>query len=175
MQIEVLIKKAKLGDKEALVKLIMLKQQEYYKLAYVYMKNEADALDALEDMIVILYENISSLKNEGSFYSWSKTILVNRCKKILKEKSKVILVDTFQEKGCESDINQKEDQLLLEKELSKLSEKHMEVIKLRYFLDLDYETIGNILKIPLGTVKSRISVGINKLKESLGGDINERY
>ncbi|QUH24695.1 RNA polymerase sigma factor [Serpentinicella alkaliphila] len=51
----------------------------------------------------------------------------------------------------------------------------MEVIKLRYFLDLDYETIGRILKIPIGTVKSRISVGINKLKESLGGDINERY
>ncbi|QUH24697.1 RNA polymerase sigma factor [Serpentinicella alkaliphila] len=127
MQTEVLISRAKLGDKEALIKLIMLKQQEYYKLAYVYMKNEADALDALEDMIVILYENISNLKNEGSFYSWSKTILVNRCKKILKEKSKVILVEKFQEKGCESDINQKDDQLLLEEELSKLSEKHKEV------------------------------------------------
>ncbi|NLY66156.1 MAG: RNA polymerase subunit sigma-24, partial [Tissierellia bacterium] len=42
------IKKAKKGDKEALIRLIMNKKNEYYKLAYVYMKNREDALDALQ-------------------------------------------------------------------------------------------------------------------------------
>ena len=44
----------------------------------------------------------------------------------------------------------------------------------KYFLDLDYQTISDILKIPLGTVKSRISIGLKNLKESLGGDEIER-
>ena len=76
---KLLIKRAKNGDKEALLELVMSQQTEYYKLAYVYMKDKDQALDALQDMIVILYENISKLKKEESFYSWSKTILVNLC------------------------------------------------------------------------------------------------
>lgn len=84
---ELLIKQAKNGDKEALLKLVMAQKTDYYKLAYVYMKNENDALDAIQDMIVILYENIHKLKKDTAFYSWSKTILVNSCKNILKRKN----------------------------------------------------------------------------------------
>lgn len=57
-----LVEVAKKGDKEALIKLIMDKKQDYYKLAFVYTKNNEDALDPMEDMILILYENIKKLK-----------------------------------------------------------------------------------------------------------------
>ena len=63
-----------------------------------------------------------------------------------------------------------EDKIVLAHYLSKLSPAHQEVIRLKYFLELDYETIGQILKIPLGTVKSRLSIGMKNLKESIGGD-----
>lgn len=56
------VKKAKKGDKEALLQLIMAEKDAYYRLAYSYMKNEADAMDALEDMIVKLYEQIGQVK-----------------------------------------------------------------------------------------------------------------
>ena len=60
-----LVKEAKRGSKDALVRLIMDEKQSYFRLAYTYTKNQADALDALADMIVILYEKISDLKNEA--------------------------------------------------------------------------------------------------------------
>lgn len=60
------IKRAMAGDKDALVSLIMKQKNDYYRLAYVYMKNQEDALDALEDMILILYQRIGSLKKRGS-------------------------------------------------------------------------------------------------------------
>jgi RNA polymerase sigma factor (sigma-70 family) len=173
MDIDILVKKAKKGDKDALVKLIMDKKQDYYKLAYVYLKNKEDALDAMEDMIVILYENIYKLKNNDSFYSWSKTILVNCCKKILKENKKIVYIDYTDDLSYEEDLDKNDDKMLLEKYLSQLGEKHQEVIKLRYFLDLEYKDISDILKIPLGTVKSRISNGINILRSKFGGDNNE--
>lgn len=55
-----MIKRAKMGDKEVLIELIMSQKQDYYRLAYVFMKNQEDALDAMEDMILKVYENIQS-------------------------------------------------------------------------------------------------------------------
>lgn len=170
MKTEALVKKAKQGDKEALVQLIMTEKQDYYKLAYVYMRNPEDAMDAMEDMIVILYENIDHLKNEGSFYSWSKTILVNCCKNSLRKKNKVILLDVLQNEHQDDFLEQKDEQLRLDKHLQELSIKHREVIKLRYFMDMDYQSIAELLRIPVGTVKSRISIGLKKLKVVLGGE-----
>lgn len=169
METKQLVKYAQTGDKEALVKLVMNKQTEYYKLAYVYMKNKEDALDILQDMILLLYENISKLKDESAFYSWSKTILVNVCKKKLKKNRNTISIEDIKEQAVE-DYGKNEDKIVLEKYLLKLSEKHQEVIRLKYFLDLDYESISQILKIPLGTVKSRLNAGMNHLKELLGGE-----
>lgn len=174
MDIEILVSRAKKGDKDALVQLIMAQKEDYYKLAYIYMKNKDDALDAMEDMIVILYEKIYKLRNHKSFYSWSKTILVNRCKKLLKQKKKIISIEAIEEMSYEVDFKSKDEALTLERHLSRLNKKHQEVIKLRYYLDLDYQTISNILKIPLGTVKSRVSIGLKKLKVSLGGEWYER-
>lgn len=171
---ELLVRKAKKGDKDALVQLIMAKKQDYYKLAFIYMKNKDDSLDAMSDMIVILHEKIHQLKKSEAFYSWSKTILVNCCKKLLKEKSKLTSLDIVEEQCYEGELKIKEEQIIVEEHLLKLNENHQEVIRLRYFLDLDYQTISDILKIPLGTVKSRISIGLKNLKESLGGDKYER-
>lgn len=170
-----LVKKAKQGDKEALIKLIMDKKQEYYKLAYVYMKNKEDALDVMEDMIVILYENVHKLKKEDAFYSWSKTILVNCCKNSLRKGNRVISLEDIKEEEKEDyrhneAMDRKEERIILDEHMSRLKEKHQEVIRLRYFLDLDYNTIANMLKIPIGTVKSRISIGLERLRESLGGE-----
>ena len=175
METEKLIKRAMQGDKEALVKLIIDRKQEYYKLAYVYMKNKEDSLDALEDMIVIVYDKFHQLKKEDAFYSWSKTILVNCCNKQLRARKKVIHLDNLEDEAIDGRIEEVEDHMLLEKHLLTLSENHREIIKLRYFLDLDYASISQLLKLPLGTVKSRISIGLKKLKESIGGEGYEKY
>lgn len=170
METAVLVKKAKQGDREALVQLIMERKEDYYKLGYVYMNNQEDALDALEDMIVILYENIHRLKKEEAFYSWSKTILVNCCKNLLRKNKKLVPLDTIREQAGESPFGFKDSQIILEQHLSGLSQKQQEAIKLRYYLDLDYQSIADILKIPLGTVKSRISTGLQKLEKALEGE-----
>lgn len=175
MEAKLLIKQAKKGNKEALLQLVMLRKEEYYKLAYVYMKNEDDAMDAMQDMIIILYDNISKLRKEDAFYSWSKTILVNQCKTKLKNKKKLVPLDHIEEPTVYEVYDNTEERMVLEKYLSQLNEKHQEVIRLRFFLDLDYENIAELLKIPIGTVKSRISIGMEKLRESIGGGNFEKY
>ncbi|MCR1899941.1 RNA polymerase sigma factor [Irregularibacter muris] len=165
-----LVKKAKAGDKEALVSLIMAKKSEYYKLAYIYMKNSEDSLDALEDMIVILYQKINTLKKEEAFYPWSKKILVSCCLRKIRREKKIILVDNWEQKDDRNHYHSKEQQIDIEKELNKLSPKHQEAIRLKYYLDMDYQTISKITNTSLGTVKSRVFYALKKLKESFGGE-----
>jgi RNA polymerase sigma-70 factor (ECF subfamily) len=168
MDTDSLLKRAKYGDKEALIKLIMDKKTEYYKLAYVYLQNREDSLDVMQDMIIIVYDQICNLRKDDAFYAWSKTILVNCCRKILKSRNKTteinILVPSKEDMCC---VEQGID---LKRGLESLNINQQEAIKLRYFLDLDYDTISKITGVPLGTVKSRISVGISKLKSYFGGE-----
>ncbi|MCO5388458.1 MAG: RNA polymerase sigma factor [Desulfosporosinus sp.] len=163
-----MIKRAKMGDKEVIIELILRQKQDYYRLAYTFMKNQDDALDVMEDMILKVYENIKKLNDDTAFYSWSKTILVNCCKNNLRRKNRVILISTIPEGSHEDVFQVKDEQLDIEKHMKKLNQKHLEVLKLRYYLDMDYESIASILKIPLGTVKSRIHTGLLKLKQSMG-------
>lgn len=179
------IKQAKKGNKEALLQLIMADQDAYYRLALAYTGNEHDALDAMEEMIVLLYERIHQLRKEEAFYSWSKTILVHVCKALLRKRGRVILLDDLSEgavgegldainRSHTSDPYKSSDQQMhLQALLQQLNEPQKEAIELRYFHDLDYATIAEMTGVPLGTVKSRIFQGLKKLRELDGGEANE--
>ena len=62
-----------------------------------------------------------------------------------------------------------EDKLAIEACIRGLSIAQQETVKLKYYMDMDYSTIANMLNVPLGTVKSRLSISLKKLKECLEG------
>lgn len=165
-----MVKRAKEGDKEALLALIMNKKDEYFRLAYTFTENREDAMDALEDMIVILYREIARLKKDEVFYSWSKTILVNCCRGILRKRKKTVVLDEIEGEACEGGFERHDRRIDIMKYLKGLNEHQQEAIKLKYLMDLDYETIAKVVNVPVGTVKSRISTGLKKLKQCFGGE-----
>ena len=167
-----LVQKAKKQNKKALLQLVMQQKDDYYRLAYSYMKNPHDAMDIMEEMIIILYEKIGQLEKIESFYSWSKTILVNLCKTKLKKQHKELLVDDIE---LHSSTTQTTDPykytaetMDIEQLLSSLNPYQAETIKLKYLHDLDNATIAKITNVSVGTVKSRIHNGLNLLKRVYG-------
>ncbi|MCM3127020.1 MULTISPECIES: sigma-70 family RNA polymerase sigma factor [unclassified Paenibacillus] len=175
MNISRLVRQAQRGNKEALLQLILAEQDAYYRLAYKYMGNKHDAMDAMEDMIITLYEKLEQLQKREAFYSWSKTILVNHCKSALRKKDKLILIEGKQESFI-ANLTEVDPYLHFESEtdmkelLSKLNPRQREAIELRYIHDLPYQTIADMTGAPIGTIKSRISQGLVKLKSTIGGD-----
>lgn len=174
-----LVKKAKRGNKEALLQLIMEQQDVYYRLAFSYMGNQHDAMDAMEDMIVRIYEKIDQLKKEEAFYSWSKTILANSCKSLLQKRKKLVLVEDWNEQIANdyaftgNPYENREQQIDIQQLLATLNENQREAIQLKYFHDLDYQTIAEMTDVSIGTVKSRIFQGLKKLRSRYGGDFDE--
>jgi RNA polymerase sigma-70 factor (ECF subfamily) len=67
-------------------------------------------------------------------------------------------------------INKMEYEKLME-ELTLMDNKHKQVLILRYFNDLSYSEIAEILEIPLGTVKSRIYIAVRLLRERMQRDM----
>ncbi|HBS43911.1 MAG TPA: RNA polymerase subunit sigma-24 [Paenibacillus sp.] len=175
------VKKAKKGNKEALLHLIMSEKDVFYRLAFSYMRNTHDAMDAMEEMIVTLYEKIGQLKKEEAFYSWSKTILVNVCKQLLHKRGKLVLLEDWSnvddselDQAVSSDpYRRSEQQMDIEALLLQVNEHQREAIQLKYFHDLDYQTIADITKVSIGTVKSRIYHGLQTLKNQYRGDVDE--
>jgi len=172
------VRQAQKGNKEALLQLILANKDAYYRLALSYMGNEHDAMDALEEMIIILYEKIHQLKKVDSFDSWSRTILVNHCRAMLKRRNKLILIDEWQDgndrgsnaTGIQDPYEQQDQSMDIRRSLERVNPDQKEAIELRYFHDLDYEAIARITNVSVGTVKSRVFNGLKKLKEWYGGE-----
>jgi len=144
-----------------------------YKIAFSYFKDESNASDALADAVVIAYKNIYKIKNKNKFNAWITTILVNRCREILR-RDKIIIFEQYDAKLIDirilnegkqiSDYEKVENKIYLIDLLNKIDEKYRDVIRLKYFGDYSLEEVAIILDIPLGTVKSRLNFGIKKLK-----------
>lgn len=145
-----------------------------YKIAYSYFKDENNASDAVQDAVVIAYKNIHKIKYKDKFNSWITTILVNRCREILR-RNKIIIFEQYDAKVIDistlngirnvTDYEKVENKIYLINLLNKIDEKYRDVIRLKYFGDYTLEEVSTIIGIPLGTVKSRLNFGIKKLKE----------
>lgn len=90
---ELSFKKALKGDKDSFLQLIEPIKENLYRVAFVYLKNEDDALDCVQDAIIKAIQSLNTLKEPQYFNTWITRILVNACKDYIKKNSKVVLVD----------------------------------------------------------------------------------
>jgi len=183
MQVHKQVRAAKKGNKEALIGLIMARKHDYYGLAYSFLRNEHDAMDACEEMIIIVYEQIQHLKKVDSFYSWSKTILVNVCKKMLFKRSRETVTLNDWEHSNEKNLTDQSEELSisviemrvdLEEAVKQLPKDTQEIIKLKYWFDMELQHIAEVMGKPLGTIKSRLHYAKKQLFHMVkGGDKHE--
>lgn len=159
MEEEVIL--AKKGNKEAFQKLILANKVGMYKAAICILKNDEDSKDAMQNSIIQAYENIGKLKNNIYFKTWLMRILIHECYKMIHQNRKVIsFPGDYQESSYDtypSDVSH------ISKMIYSLPEEFRMVIILFYYNDLPIKDISELLKIPEGTVKSRL----NRAKEHL--------
>ena len=150
----------------------------YFRFAYSFMGNEADAMDAVSQLAVTIIEKGAALREEAAFPAWSRTVLANICRTRLKERSRkeVPMELPLQLAGMADDTAAADERLVLRAALSRLSDEHREVIVLRFYQGLDYKDIAQVLEIAEGTVKSRLHRAITALKTEMeGGRQNVQY
>jgi RNA polymerase sigma-70 factor (ECF subfamily) len=127
------------------------------------LKNDDDVCDALQDTLLSAYQNLGSLQNKDYFATWIIRILVNKCYDIIRKNKKVVYLNQkleIQEDTYYQMYSQESD---LERILNQIDSDLKTVTVLYYYDDLSISTISEILNIPEGTVKSRLSRAREKI------------
>lgn len=150
--------------------------QEVYKIAYFYIKDQQLAEDIFQEVFYKVMKNYHKFQHQSSEKTWLTRITINTCKDLLRTSwiKRVTTFGVWQESGTDYeapfDIEQQEADQELYEIIQELPTTYKDVILLFYYKELSYEEIAQILKIPEGTVRSRLSRARVKLKKM----INER-
>ncbi|MGM0855441.1 MAG: sigma-70 family RNA polymerase sigma factor [Bacillota bacterium] len=164
--IEQIIKKARSGDEKAFEELLRIEREKLYRMAYLYVKNEDDALDIVQETACRAFTSIKRLKRPEYFSTWLTRILINSALDFIKKKKNVIPFDDISIFPEEEDTSL-EDNMDLVEAINRLDDHYKTVVILRYQQDLPLKEISSILKCPEGTVKTRIRRALNQLKNEL--------
>ena len=171
-----LVKRAKKGDSEAFQMLIREEKEKMYRMAYMYMRNEDDALEVFQESLYKALNSIDTLKNNSYFSTWLMRILINTAIATLKKKQKIVSMENEIIDQMESVVHiQIEEQLDLLQAMDEIEEKYKTVLLLRFYQDYTVKQIAVFLDCPEGTVKTNIRRGLDILKTKLkGGYFDDR-
>lgn len=149
--------------KETFARLVLESEKTLYRVSMSMLKNETDCEDAVQTAILAAYEKLDTLKNEEFFKTWLVRILINACNKQLRTRTRVISINEYTDTPTVSHDRDIDVKIALEQ----LPVKIREVVVLYYMEDFSVKEIANILQIPGGTVKSRLSKGRQLLEISM--------
>ena len=148
---------------DRIVAYIVENQNKFYRLAFSYVQNQEDALDAVQNSVCKALEHYSQIRNEEVIKTWFYRILVNESLKILKERKKIsgneeeMASLSYEEKGFEIQDD-------LHSHINRLDEDTQKIIKLRFFEELSLKEIAQITELNLNTVKAKVYRGLKLLK-----------
>lgn len=177
----------KLSD-EKLVELVREKDQELYRelvrryqaklLRYAqWLVNDPDrAADVVQEALVKAFINLKGFNTKKKFSSWIYRIVHNEAINLVKKERKKISLENNQwleqiangEEGPEEKLAKKEVQKMVNQCLKKLPVAYREPLALHYLEERSYEEISDILRMPMGTVGTRINRGKKMMKRIYG-------
>lgn len=166
---ELLIKKAQKGDKEAFIQAISGYMTQMYKIARTRLNSDDDIGDAIQDTILAAYESLLRLKEPKYFKTWLIRILINKCNDIAKKSCNVTYIEDYTQFYNLSSLTiyneDVEGNLDFTNILKILSEECRSTVVLYYVNDLTTKEISEVLNEKEGTIKSRLSRARQELKK----------
>ncbi|WAG58698.1 sigma-70 family RNA polymerase sigma factor [Clostridium estertheticum] len=179
-----LISGCKKHDKSSFMELFKLYERYLYSICYSYTQNEHDSLDIVQEIYIKVFKNISSFDEDRPFRPWIRRITVNTCinyKRNIKSNiislnyeyaSGLCLEDTIvSDYNLEEEVQKKELKKIIKDGLINLPSNYRMVIALRYFDDLSYLEISELLNRPLGSIKTDLYRAKAILKKQLENDM----
>lgn len=164
-----LVEKAVKGNREAFGELIMMHQEYLYKLAYMYTKNEQDALDAVQECAMRAMISMDKLRVPAYFRTWITRILINSIYQEHKKRKNSVLFGEYDEAAPERPVSIEEKADLYDA-IDLLPPAWKTVVILQYFQGMKIKDIAQVMNIPVGSVKAYLF----RAKEALRNQLEER-
>jgi RNA polymerase sigma-70 factor (ECF subfamily) len=154
-------------------------QDRLYNTVYRLVDNADDALDVVQEAFLNAYQSLDSFKGDALFFTWLYRIAVNTAIS-LKRKKRVLVrldgrngesvIDPFdpsEESRPGHALEQAEQERRIQTALSRLSPEHRAVLVMKDMEGQKYETMAEVLGVPIGTIRSRLHRARLELRELL--------
>lgn len=154
--------------------------KEFHQPLYWHIRkivlNHEDADDVLQNTYVKIFKNIKKFRGESKLFSWMYRIATNESLSFIKEKSKKIgySINEYNEhqiNQLQADAYFEGDEIAikLQQSIAKLPQKQRLVFNLKYYEELKYEEISEILETSVGSLKASYHHAVKKIKNELEG------
>ncbi|RLQ97430.1 sigma-70 family RNA polymerase sigma factor [Falsibacillus albus] len=164
-----LVKKAIKGNNKAFEVLIKHHYQQIYRTAFIYTRNEGDALDVVQEATCQALIQIKSLRTPEFFMTWFTRIIIRCAAKLIDKRKDIVpiceeMIESYHNVSQQAG---KEESMVLLEAISTLKDSYKTAIILFYYHDYSIKTISKMMDIPEGTVKTHLSRGKSELKKIL--------
>jgi RNA polymerase sigma-70 factor (ECF subfamily) len=168
------------GDRDAYRVLVERESTTVFRICYRILGDLAEAEDAAQEAFVTAYRAISSFRAEGSFGAWIGRIATRQAYRRLSTRRRATVEpidDTFElpapasatdPLGLALDAERSEGVRIA---VAELDEPYREVVALRFFGELSLNEIAAATDRPLGTVKTHLRRGLERLRRSMGAEV----
>jgi RNA polymerase sigma-70 factor (ECF subfamily) len=170
------LEQARQGDKVAFGKLIEAYQGPVYNLAYRMLSNSGEAEEAAQEAFIRAFTRLDSYSPAHKFSTWLLSITSNYCIDQLRKRRAVFLsideplpphpaLSADQEKRPESQLLMNEQQAMVQSLLEELAPDYRQAVVLRYWHELSYEEIAEMMDTTVSAIKSRLFRARKQLAE----------
>jgi RNA polymerase sigma-70 factor (ECF subfamily) len=177
---EDLIEKFQRGDLYAYELIVKRYKDQLLNFVYRFLGNQEEAEDVVQETFLRVYRNRHAYQRVAKFSTWIYTIAGNLARTELRRRNRRRIF-SLSNLGVEDKEYEISDEILspeqhtntvlseaiIQREINKLSAKFREVIILRDIQELSYEEISKIIRVPIGTVKSRVNRARLRLQSRL--------
>ena len=172
------------GDRTSQEQLVLLAQKRVYYHCKKMLKQEEDALDATQEILISMLTNLGSLREPAAFWGWLSGITANYCRNVLRRRGREVAIPEDEEGNSLLDqFETQDEQLVPEKALDNDETRRMVVelvdnlpeaqrlcVLMYYYDEMSVRDIAAALETSEGTIKSRLNYARKAIKEGV-----ERY
>jgi RNA polymerase sigma-70 factor (ECF subfamily) len=163
----------KLSD-EMFVSLVKSREAVLYRMAFMYVRNEHDALAMVSETVCKAYSSKNKLRDPALFHTWMTRILINVCLNHIKRNKRVLLAtEDFLDQLADhrAGLEHKERHVVLSKAISCMRPEYKTVLLLRYYQQLSVKDTATVMGRRANTVKTLTRRALTELKDMIGKDI----
>lgn len=179
-----LVGRAKRGDTRAYEEIVERYQRIAFRVAYVFAGSAADAEEAAQDAFVKAHRALHRFRSGEPLRPWLLRIVANEARNRRRSTGRRLALAAraaSAAEGSSGDAAPSPEAVLVASErrteliaaVNALRQEDREVIACRFFLDLSEEDTASALGLPKGTVKSRLSRALGRLRQELGGSADD--
>jgi len=168
-----LVERAMAGDRDAFTELTRLSIGRLYSIARLILRDTERAEDATQEALVAAWRQLSALRDPDRFDAWLRRLLVRACYREAardKQQQRIVAQIRPTEIGMVDPGIALADRDQLERGFSRLTPEQRALIVLHYYLGLPMHETAEVLGLPIGTVKSRLSRTTQQMRATFEAD-----